>query len=417
MITFKPVIYEKRKDGTRPVAIRVTFKRKRKYIKTTIVATDSDLTRGGKIKGAELLAQTNEICDRLRREAGRLNPFDLEARDADWVVARLSEAMRAQDFRLDFFVWADQFVQTKTAGNRPKYDTALRAFERYLGRRSIDINEISHALLVGFAEDCDSGNKLGYDYKTGGVRDTGIPRTRKISPQYLSRLSHIYDAAKDRFNDEDGGAVVIPRSPFRKLDMTPPKPTSGQKPLPVEVIQRMIDADVSSLAQRRALDAFVVGFALMGANMADLFEARPQKGRWWAYNRRKTRERRADGAFIKCEIPTEIRPFLARLGAGARDWWLPLLRGGAKNAANASKMINEGLRGWAKSEGLLPFTYYAGRHSWATIARRIGIEKATVDEALGHIGDFKIADIYAERDWERIADANRRVLALFRWPE
>ena len=59
-------------------------------------------------------------------------------------------------------------------------------------------------------------------------------------------------------------------------------------------------------------------------------------------------------------------------------------------------------------------TYYAGRHSWATIARKT-TEKATVDEALGHVGDYRVTDIYAERDWEQVAEANRRVLALFRW--
>lgn len=59
---------------------------------------------------------------------------------------------------------------------------------------------------------------------------------------------------------------------------------------------------------------------------------------------------------------------------------------------------------------------YAARHSWATIARGpAGNEKATVDEGLVHKGDYSLADIYAERDWSRINEANRRVLDLFSW--
>jgi integrase len=416
MITFKSVVHahRRRKDGTYPVTIRVTYGRKCRYLPTTITVTAADMTRSLKIKNPDVIAQTNALCDRLRSEASQFSPFDLAGRDVDWVVSRLTDAMRQQDFRLDFFAWADTYLQTKSDGNRPKYETALRAFERFLGKRAIDINEITHAMLLDFAEACDTGPKLAYSYKKGIVT-TNKPRTGPISPQYLSRLSMIYEAAKDKYNDEDGGAVVIPRSPFRKLNMTPPKPTKGQKPVSVELLQQMIDAECS-VAQRRALDVFIVGFALMGANIADLWEARPPKGRWWAYNRRKTRDRRADGAFIRCEVAHEIGPFMARLGVGTKsEWWLPVLHDAGKNASVAGQTVNRGLRSWCEKVGIEQFTFYACRHTWATLARRIGVEKATVDEALGHVGDFRVADIYAERDWERIAEANRKVLALFRW--
>jgi hypothetical protein len=178
----------------------------------------------------------------------------------------------------------------------------------------------------------------------------------------------------------------------------------------------MIDDKGSSPAVRRALDVFLVGFALMGANIADLWEAVPPKGRWWAYNRRKTRNRRADKASIRCEIAPEIGPFLARLGAGSSAaWWLPVLRACGRTSAVAGQNVNRNLRTWCAAHNVEPFTFYAGRHTWATLARRVGVEKATVDEGLGHVGDFRITDIYAERDWERIAEANQRVLSLFRW--
>lgn len=421
MITFKPVVFahHKRKDGTYPVTIRVTFRRGRKYLPTTITATAADMTRSLKLKNPDIIAQTNALCDRLRSEAAALNPFDLEGKDVDWVVARLRDALRQQDFQLDFFAWADEYLNTKSEGNRTKYETALRAFERFLGKRAIDVNDITHSLLVDFADACDSGPKLAYS-KHKGIVTTDKPRSGPISPQYLSRLSHIYDAAKDRYNDEDGGAVVIPRSPFRKLNMTPPPPSTAQKPLPVDVIQAMIDDEGCSPSVRRALDVFIVGFALMGANIADLWEAVPPRGCWWDYNRRKTRNRRADKATIRCAIPAEIGPFLARLGAGSSSaWWLPELRACGSTASVAGQTVNRGLRTWCEARGIAPFTFYACRKSWATLARsrQVGIEKATVDEGLGHVGDFRITDIYAERDWERIAEANRRVLALIRWPK
>ena len=418
MINFKQLVFahHKRKDGTYPVKIRVNFHGKSKYLPTTLVCQPSDLTRSLKIKNADIIARCNQLTDRLRREAASLTPYDLEGRDVDWVVRTLTERMRAQDFRLDFFRWADTFLRSKTSGNRAKYETALNAFARYLGRREIDINEITHAMLVQFADAADSGCKLAYSRRKGIIQ-TDKPRTGKISPHYLAHLSHIYDGAKDRYNDEDGGAVVIPRSPFRKLDMTPPKPTTGQKPLDVEVIQSMIDTPLGHPC-RAALDVFLASLLLMGANAADLWDAPPQTGQKWVYFRTKTRNRRADHSRIECAILPELRPILGRLGAGQSGaWWLPVFHAMGSTASIAGQTVNRRLKDWAEGCGKNPFTLYAARHSFATLARRCGVEKATVEDALGHVGEFKMADIYAERDWGLAEDALRKVAALFRWPE
>lgn len=415
MITFKAIPSRyKRRDGLRAVSIRVTFNGRVRWMPTTITCTAADLTRGGNIKTADIVARCNALVDRLRKEAASISPYDLEGRDVDWVVARLTDAMRVEDFRLDFFEWADVFLQTKSSGNRAKYDTALRAFARYLGRREIDINDITHAMLVDFAEACDRMPKLAYSQRRGIVM-TDKPRSGPISPHYLAHLSHIFDGAKDKYNDEDGGAVVIPRSPFRKLNMTPPHPTTGQKPLPVEVIQSMIDTPAGHPC-RLHLDVFLASFLLMGANAADLWEATPPKGRKWVYFRRKTRNRRADHSRIECAILPVLRPILARLGAGTSSAvWLPAFRGLGRTPSIAGQMVNRGLRRWADERGVEPFTMYAARHSFATLARRQGIEKATIEDALGHVGDYRVADIYAERDWSLAEDALVRVAALFRW--
>ena len=418
MIHFKPVVLEhhKRRDGTFPVKIRITFNRSVRYLPTTLTCTASDLTRSMKIKNADIIARADEVTNRLRREAATFSTFDIQGKDVDYVIKKLTERLKMEDFRLDFFAWADEFLMTKSHGNRLKYETALNAFARFLGRRSIDINEITHAMLVQFADAADSGCKLAYSRRKGIIQ-TDKPRTGKISPHYLAHLSHIYDGAKDRYNDEDGGAVVIPRSPFRKLDMTPPKPTTGQKPLDVEVIQAMIDTPLGHPC-RAALDVFLVSLLLMGANAADLWDAPPQKGQKWVYFRTKTRNRRADHSRIECAIMPQLRPILGRLGAGtSASVWLPIFHAMGSTASIAGQTVNRRLRQWADGCDKKPFTLYAARHSFATLARRCGVEKATVEDALGHVGEFKMADIYAERDWSLAEDALRKVAALFRWPE
>ena len=65
-----------------------------------------------------------------------------------------------------------------------------------------------------------------------------------------------------------------------------------------------------------------------------------------------------------------------------------------------------------------PFTFYAARHSWATIARNdCRIDKATVDECLNHVGNMQLADVYIKKDWRIQWDVNKKVLDLFTWTE
>ena len=109
------------------------------------------------------------------------------------------------------------------------------------------------------------------------------------------------------------------------------------------------------------------------------------------------------GSFRKLTCPSCGRP----------RWWLPSVHAVTKDGCTG--MVNRALKQWAEREGVEPFTLYAARHSWASIARRAGVEKATVDECLCHVGDFALTDIYAERSWELQDAANRRVLDLFDW--
>ena len=47
----------------------------------------------------------------------------------------------------------------------------------------------------------------------------------------------------------------------------------------------------------------------------------------------------------------------------------------------------------------------------ATIARNeLGIDKATVDEMLNHVGSNRIADIYIKKDYKQINIANKKVV-------
>ena len=104
--------------------------------------------------------------------------------------------------------------------------------------------------------------------------------------------------------------------------------------------------------------------------------------------------------------------FVVKLTDRRYNAWLGKLH----KTKDPTTAVNRGLTRWCKAEGIERFTFYALRKSWATIARRTeGVDKSIVDEGLAHVGDFSLTDIYAERPWEKINEANRKVLEQFQW--
>lgn len=418
MITFKAIIIpgNRRKDGTYPVVIRVTFAGKVRRLPTTLVCNPPDVTRTNRIKNPTILNRAEALIAQMRDAVSDLSMFELEGKDVDWVVDYIRAKLTAKTFRLDFFEFADTYLRGKSAATRGTYVSALNAFARYLGKRSVDINSITRQMLLDFVEMVESEGKMMYNPKTGEYYETGNRKAPKgASTRHITKLEHIFNAAKYQHNDEDSGKILIPRAPFAKIEKFFPK-SEGQDNLGRELIQKIISYQTDSAAMRTALDVFVVSFGLMGANMADLYNAAPFKGDVWIYNRRKTTGRRADKAEVRAKVPECISPFLTRLrGRGKR--WLNVLADYASTKDAATHKVNKYLKEWCGSQGVEPFTLYAARHTFASLAYRQGIDKATIDDCLGHKGNYEMADIYIERDWTKNFDAADKVLSIFDWPE
>lgn len=418
MITYKPIIIQggRRKDGTYPVKIRVTFKGKVRRLPTTLLCTAADLTRAGHIKNGSILEKAGELIARMRAACADLSPFTLEAWDVDAVVAHITRTLTRENFRLDFFDYGERFIARRKPHTGAVYGSALNMLADFLGRRSLDVNDISKGLLLDF---------IDYAETTPRTRSTadgraylwGRPKTGGTGVRYAGKLSAIFNAAKREYNDEDAGVILIPRSPFADLPRRTP-PAKGQQPQDPAVIQAVIDAEPRSETEGIALALFVVSFCTMGANLADLWGMPAPRGDILTYNRQKTTDHRDDGAEVRVRLSPRIRPFVAALqGDGpARGWWLPALARW-KNADRATNAVNYALHRWQERNGLPRFSFYAARHTWGTLAREMGIEKATVDEGLAHVGDYRVADIYARRNWALAWEANDRVLDLFLWPE
>lgn len=93
-------------------------------------------------------------------------------------------------------------------------------------------------------------------------------------------------------------------------------------------------------------------------------------------------------------------------------------------------MLNKGLKEVGKAVGVPDLTFYAARHSMATIARTheitnkdkkqniggAGLDKYVVHEMLNHVDPaMKVTDIYLVKDWNILWEANKKLLSLFDW--
>lgn len=397
MVTLKPVVFShhRRQDGTYPVKIRLTHNRQVKYIATTLTARPQDLTRSLKIKSPSLMTGCEAVMQDIRTSLAKLSPFALEEMDAGQVVDFIRSDQTRQVWRMDFFAWADSWIAKQSEGARRNYINAVNALERHLGCRSLDINAITMKMLTDLQAELDAENKKGL-----------------TSVLYVKSLARIYHQAQERYNDEEQDLMLIPRDPFKRIHGTAAK-GQGQPNLGQEFIQRMIDAEITDGRLRLAVDAFLLSFVLYGMNVADLYELEPVKDGWLVYERRKTRTRRDDRAEMRIRVTPVQERYLARL-KGIRH--TTLLPERWRSSGRATHCLNEWLKEWCESEGVQPFTMYAARHTFASVARnRAGLSKDDVDELLVHKGDYDLADIYIERDWDYINTQGEKVLDLFRW--
>lgn len=415
MATFACEVFKhhRRQDGSYPVKLRVTHNRTVKRLATNLTAYPEDLTRSLRIKGGQLKNRCNALIKDCRDAVADISIFDLPKMTAEQLCDTIKRKLERRDWSLDFFAFArNEFMPTRAANTQEHYKTAVNAFARFLGGESIDINAITVKMLNEFADYLDAEPK--YMHTPTGFKKTDKPKSGVSTINYIRSLSTIFSAARRKYNDEDAGDVRIPRTPFDGIELTG-RQCKGQQSIGIKGIQALIDYVPESDARQRARDLFLVSFALMGANTADLYAAAPPVDGVWKYKRQKTVKKAGNGARMEVVIPPEIAPELRRLQVGAAPGrWLNLSAVFA-DKDYVSSSVRDGLKPFAKAAGLDEFTMYAARHSWATIAMKIGIDRSIIDECLAHKGKLKMADVYVEKDFEVLNAANTKVLAQFVW--
>ena len=422
MATFKAEVQNKRADGTYNVRIRVTHNRQIRRISTNLYVTAKDLTiKSLKIKNIKILKDAEFLVQECREVCNDLG-FELFNIPIEDLVEKLKSRLQGgEKFYLDFMQYTRDKASGMKKGTGDTYLSVLNSLKRFTKRESLDISEINTNFLREFERFiATEPSQRGYNRKKPSKES--VAKGGRAVSKYLSCVRAIYNMAKDEFNDEERGIIKIPFYPFKKYKLKP-IPKTRKRALSVTSIQQIIDLPYEKeiVGGRTSLfnlakDCFILSFALIGMNSADMFLSGLSENNIITYNREKTESRRTDGAEMRVRIENYIMKLMDKY---KDDNKLFRFHRHYVNPKIFNAAINKGLKRIGEQIGINNLEFYAARHSWATIARSsaVGIDKYTVHEGLNHAPDkdMKVTDIYIDRDWSVIWEANKKVLDLFDW--
>jgi integrase len=245
-----------------------------------------------------------------------------------------------------------------------------------------------------------------------------IVPTNRATSLYLGSIRHLFNEAKKQYNDYDRNIIIITNDPFKTFTVPKQCTVTRKRALTPELIKKIWELPYQSIEGYKmenrfnlAKDCFILSFCLMGMNSADLYNAEEREGNTIIYYRTKTRNRRADNALMKVNIPKMLMPLIEKYkdktGKRIFNFYQNYV-----DIASLNRSINIGLKEIGAKLKIDTLQYYAARHSWATIAvNKVGIDKYTVHSALNHVDEaMKITDIYIERDFVNENKANRKVV-------
>lgn len=196
---------------------------------------------------------------------------------------------------------------------------------------------------------------------------------------YVNRMKTIFNRA---IRDD-----VTTLYPFDKLRLKGEE--TRKRNISVEELRSLMNMNDLTPPQSVSRDIFLLSFFLIGMNYTDM-----RNGHAIVRNGRVQYKRAKTGKLYDIKIEPEFQRLVDKYTTK-----------GAIKIPMTIENVNVRLK------SLIPglSTYYA-RHTWATIAIKIGIPIETVSLALGHTIGSPITNIYIEYDLNKVDEANRQVL-------
>ncbi|MEM9389285.1 MAG: site-specific integrase [Bacteroidota bacterium] len=256
MATTKIVIrknYQK-KDGSYPIALRITKDRKSKYIFSGeyIQGKDWDEKKGLAKKSYPSSARLNSLLLKKLTEAHDL-ALEAETSEKDLTASGIKKKIIGEAHN-DFFSASDVFLssllQNQKFAQHKSHSSRLRIFQDYVGRKKLDFPDLDVKLLRDF--------------------EAHLLYERKVAPRtvvnYLILIRTIYNLARQEFNVDDKNY------PFGKGKVQIKIPESEKIGLSRSEVQLLETATGLTPAQQQAVHVWLISFYFAGVRIGDVLK-------------------------------------------------------------------------------------------------------------------------------------------------
>ena len=371
----------------RKVSIILSHRGTRKRIPTNIVLAENDLSRSGKIKSRGI---QKIIEDKIKILKDRLYYLEVEIIDnkdvdAEWIYSHIVDNNES----IDFLDYAKNWIEKSKNKGKGNYLCMLNSLMRFHKNAKLPFSCIDYRFLCNYKEFLD-----------------GHPRAQSL---YLGCMRHMFNEAIKEYNND--GDEKIANNPFSSFSIPKEIPKTKDRVISLENLVKVFNFKGTGRAGM-ARDCYILSFCLIGMNSVDMYECASYNDGTLSYDRAKTRDRRIDNAHIEIKVPDIVEPLFNKYQGSSRVFSFSQKY---SNAKNFNKHINKGLHILADFLDIPHFDFYSARHTWASIARnRLGIDKYTIHEALNHVSDLDITDLYIQRDYTNINNANAKVMEYFK---
>ncbi|MGZ3766750.1 MAG: site-specific integrase [Mucilaginibacter sp.] len=397
-------------DGSYNVKIRIFHKNEKKYIDTEHYVTDKQLSKNMAIKDPLINRKVNLKIDEYRLAISniseKLDFFSAEA---------LRDFLLNKNKEIDFIEFCDghicQLKKDKRGGTAANHTTVRNSVVDYFGREKVSILEITAPMLRSYERFLRSkrtikrNNQLNKEVTTenDAITDSGLYN-------YMRDLRTLFNAAREKYNDEDLGIIRIPHYPFNKYKVGSP-PATKKRNISAKLIIKIRDCKTRENSRTElAKELFMLSFYLCGINAVDLYHISKnniKKGRL-EYNRCKTEGRRKDNAFISIKLIEEAVPLLEK--------YIEKLSLRYATSKGFDGALSRGMKHLREITGIPEVTYYWARHSFANCARNdCRLSKDDIALALNHVDNgHRTTDIYLSKDWKIVDEVQQKVITLLR---
>ncbi len=415
MATFKIVVVkaDQKTDKTWQVKIRVTHKRQRGYIGTDKYVTKDKVNNNyDVIDNAILMAVEPTLSNYRKLEAelgGKLLNFSLKQ------FTDFLKRDTQQD--IDFMKWIDIYLsQIEKPKTWATYNTTKNRLLLFTGLSILPITMVTATFLKNFEQ----------WLRRHREDDHFVYCTDTTINLYMRNVRAMFNAAREKYNNEDIGDIQIKHYPFAKYTI-PEADESVHRNIELADIRRIRDIKTyysktyKKDMKLRSLDilgqdVFFISLCLIGMSTVDIYNCPPVENGRITYIRTKVdkvKKKRKKKAVISINVEPDLLPYLEKYKGDKMHAFN--FNEKYPNFSDFNKYVNRGLNRIGEELKLsLPtkLSSYYSRHSWSSIAANdCHIPLPIIQKALVHSqNEYKTTLIYVKEDWSDTDNANLQVL-------